>query len=135
MGKQRSSNRSAPGRIVAASLAAEVAAALEAGDKGRRDLTAAALGVGEWLAEQGQPGRWDLLDVEALLPRMGFACQEDVDSFLLALVGLVGHAGFSDQLPPGDAARILLHIRELATNPTVGDLAGQTAGQLRGLVH
>jgi hypothetical protein len=138
MGKgNRSRNKGAVGRIaiVAGSLAAEVAASVEAGEKERSDLTVAAIGVAEWLAEQGQPGRWDLLDVEAALPRMGFARQQDVDTFLLALVGLVGHAGFTDQLPPADAGRILLQIRELSTNPIVSNLAGQTAGQLRTMVH
>jgi hypothetical protein len=120
--------------IVAGSLAAEVAASLEAGEQQRRDLTVAAIGVAAWLAEQGQPGRWDLLDVEAALPRMGFARQQDVDTFLLSLVALVGHAGFTEQLPLQDAGRILLHIRELASHPIVSNLAGQTAGQLRTLV-
>ena len=131
----RSSDKATVGRIVAGSLAAEVAASLEAGEQQRRDLTVAAIGVAEWLAEQGQPGRWDLLDVEAALPRMGFARQQDVDTFLLSLVGLVGHAGFTEQLPPQDAGRILLQIRELASHPIVSNLAGQTAGQLRTLVQ
>ena len=138
MGKvSRSRNKAAVGRIaiVAGSLADEVADEVEAGVKERNDLTVAAIGVAQWLADQGQPGRWDLLDVEAALPRMGFARQQDVDTFLLALVGLVGHAGFTDQLPLDDAGRILLQIRELSSNPIVSDLAGQTAGQLRTLVH
>jgi hypothetical protein len=128
-------SRSGPPKIVAGSLAAEVAASVEAGPKQRGDLSAAAVCVGHWLAEQGQPGCWERLDVEAVLPRMDFARQDEVDTFLLSLVGLVGHAAFTEQLSRVDARRILLQIRELSSNPIVSELAGQTARHLRALVH
>jgi hypothetical protein len=119
--------------IVAHALASELAAVVEAGDREREDLMTAALGAGAWLAAQGRPGCWESLDVEAVLPAMDFAAQHQVDAFLLSLVGLVGHAAFSDQLARGDACRILAQIRDLASNRVVSDLAGQTAGQLRAM--
>ena len=133
--KQKMKKQKQPSTIVALSLAEAVAASVEAGEKERRDLVVAATCVGEWLAEQGRPGRWDTLDAEAVMQQMGFARQEEVDAFLLSLVALAGHAAFSDQLPCAHARRILLQIRDLSSNRLVSDLARQTAHQLQPRVN
>jgi hypothetical protein len=108
----------------------EAAEALGAGDEERDDLMSAALCVGEWLAEQGRPGRWGTVDAGAVLELMSLPTEAEAVTLLLSLVGLVGHAAFHEQVATRDAIRILRQIESLATNPHVRLLAAQASEQL-----
>src|SRR5215213_4850997 len=130
--KLRRQSRNQPRPLVALSLAEEAAAALGAAGPEREEFVTAAMCVGQWLAEQGRPGRWDTVDPAAVLDLMCFADQQQADAFLLTLVALFGHAGLNQHLPADDAARTLLQIRELSSNRVISELAGDTARQLAG---
>lgn len=118
-------------RIVAMTLAHEMADAVDADPEHRDGLVATALAVGEWLAETGHPGRWDLVDAHAVLAMLAIPDPVEVDGFLLTLAGLLGYAAFQEQLAPADARRALLQIADLTGNPAVKNFAAQTAATLR----
>jgi len=113
-------------------LAREMAAAVEAGDEEREELEGVALAVGQWLAEEGRPGRWDTLVPAEVLRAMGLPPGDQVNGFLLSLAGLVGHAALQGDLDEGAGRRILLEIQGLADSPPVAAFAGRIAGQLLG---
>ena len=115
---------------MALNLAEEAAVAFGATGQERQDLISAALCVGEWLAEQGRPGRWDTVDPAAVLELMSFATDDEGNAFLLSLVGLLGHAAFHEQLPIAATREILLQIQGLTKNPAVSTFAAQAAAQL-----
>jgi hypothetical protein len=117
-------------RLVAMTLAEEMAAAVGAGEEGREELVGVALAVGQWLAEEGRPGRWDTLVPAALLRALGLPPGHDANGFLLSLAGLVGHAAVQGDLEEAAAGRILREIAGLADSPPVTAFAAQLAGQL-----
>jgi hypothetical protein len=119
--------------IVAMTLAQEAAVAFGSDERDREQLVQAALGVGQWLADQGCPGRWDALDPAAVLELMSLSTEVETSAFLLALAGLVGHAAFHEQLAFADARRIMLEIKSLARDPAISAFAGKAAEQLRPL--
>jgi hypothetical protein len=121
----------APPRLTASTLAREAAAALGADPQQQEEMLSAALAVGQWLADQGRPGRWDTVDPAAVLDLMSFPRPEEGEPFLLALVGLFGHAAFTGQVAPEAGRRVLARIGELSRNRVISDLAAQTAAQLQ----
>jgi hypothetical protein len=119
-----------PKRIVALSLAHEMAAAVGAKGDDLQDLVFAALTTGEWLAEVGRPGCWETLEVDQvlrLLPDSHF----ERGNFLLALTGLLGYAGIEGHLAPAHACKSLAQIEALAEDAIIQNFARQAAAQVR----
>jgi len=123
------SESSAP-RIVAMSLAEELAAAVQADAQEHQDLVDAALSVGQWLADQGLPGRWDRIRPAAVLRCLDFLPPPDRERFLFSLVGLVGHAALLAKIPAAAAVRTLDETAALATVEAVRVFARTTAARL-----
>jgi hypothetical protein len=111
-------------------LAQDMAAAVDADVDHRDALIAAALCAGEWLAEEGLPGRWDRLDPAALLRAMDFQDRREGDALLLTLSGLVGYAALEGALPVRDARRVLLEIEALSQDPAVQQFAAQAVAAI-----
>jgi hypothetical protein len=117
-------------RIVAISLAEELAAAVQADAQEQQDLVDAALSVGQWLADQGLPGRWDRIRPAAVLRCLDFLPQPERERFLFSLVGLVGHAALLAKIPAAAAVRTLDETAALATVEAVRVFARTTAARL-----
>lgn len=94
-------------RLVAHSLATELAGAVGADPENRDELISVALAIGEWLASQGWPGRWDRVVPAKIVRALGPISQEERASFLLNLVALVGFAGLNRYIPVPSATAIL----------------------------
>jgi hypothetical protein len=116
--------------IEAVALAEDMAEAVGADPRERDSLVQTALAAGEWLADQGRPGRWDTLDPGGLLEAMAFPDAQETSRFLLSLGGLVGHAAFAGELEWEPARRLLLEIRDLTSHPAVTSFAAATARRL-----
>ncbi len=93
--------------VVAHTLAVELAGAVGADPRHRGELVGVALVIGEWLAAQGWPGRWDRVVPAKVLRALGPISEEERTSFLLSLVALVGYAGLNRDIPARSAAAIL----------------------------
>src|SRR5262245_5549282 len=106
-------------RLVAMTLAREMAAAVGAGEEQRDELVGVALAVGQWLAEEGRPGRWDTIDAGEVLRAMALPSRTENNGFLLTLAGLVGHAALQGDIPEPAARRTLLQIQGLADSQPV----------------
>ena len=117
-------------RIVAMSLAEELAEAVKADVQERQDLVDAALSVGEWLAEQGVPGRWDRIRPAEVLRCRDFLPPPERERFLFSLVGLVGHAALLARIPTAAAVRTLDETAALAQVEAVRVFARTTAARL-----
>ncbi len=117
-------------RIVAMSLAEELAAAVKADAQEHQDLVDAALSVGQWLADQGLPGRWDRIRPAAVLRCLDFLPPNERERFLFSLVGLVGHAALMARIPAAAAVRTLDETAALATVEAVRVFARTTAARL-----
>ena len=59
-------------RIVAVSLAEELADSVKADLEERQELVDAALCVGQWLADRGLSGRWDRIEPAEVLRSLDF---------------------------------------------------------------
>jgi hypothetical protein len=116
--------------IEAVALAEDMAGAVGADLRERETLVQTALTAGEWLADQGRPGRWDTLDLGALLEAQSFPDVHQASGFLLTLGGLIGHAAFGGEIEWGSARRLLLEIKDLSSNPAVSGFAAAAAKQL-----
>src|SRR5205814_1928089 len=116
--------------IEAVALAEDMAEAVQADPREREALVQTALAAGEWLADQGRPGRWETLDPAALLEAMAFGDPHQASGFLLSLGGLVGHAAFGGELEWEPARQLMLQIRDLTSSPAVTSFAAATARRL-----
>jgi hypothetical protein len=96
-----------PCRVVAHFLATELARAVGADPQHRNELIGTALTIGEWLADQGLPGRWDRVVPAKIILALGPISEEERASFLLSLVALVGYAGLNRYIPVRSASAIL----------------------------
>jgi len=121
----------APQRIVAMTLADELAGAVDADATQRQDLVDAALSVGQWLADQGHPGRWDKVKPAAILRCLDFLPNSERERFLFSFVGLLGHGALTGQIPHLPAKRSIDEISTLTSEETVRAFARTTAAQLR----
>jgi hypothetical protein len=121
-------------RLVAMNLARDLADAVGSRDEEREELVGVAMAVGQWLAEEGRPGRWDTIAPAEVLRVMALPAGNETSGFLLALAGLVGHAALTENLAEGAARRILLEIGGLADSPLVAAFAHKVAAELRGAV-
>jgi hypothetical protein len=119
--------------VVALTLAQEMAAAVRADAAERDTLVDAALCVGQWLADEGRPGRWDTVDVGAVLEQRSCTSERETTAFLVALGGLIGHAGFCGYVPVETARRNLLDIGGLSRSPIVRGFVDKAAVQLQRL--
>jgi hypothetical protein len=124
------SGNEAPPRIVAMSLAEELSAAVKADAREHQDLVDAALAVGQWLADQGLPGRWDRVHPAAVLRCLDFLPLPERERFLFSLVGLLGHAGLLARIPPLDAKRAIDEAAALTGEEAIRAFARTTAAQL-----
>jgi len=116
--------------IVAMVLADEMAAAVDADPGHREELREVALAVGQWLADEARPGRWDTIDAATVLRMMALEDEVQQGRFLLTLAGLLGYAALQGHLPIEPARRTLLQIEGLARSSAVAVFAAQTAAQL-----
>ena len=118
-------------RIVALSLAHEMAGVVGAQGDDLQDLVFAALTTGEWLAMKGRPGCWDTLDVAQVLQLLPPDDHFERGKFLISLAGLIGYAGIEGHLSPAQACRSLDQIEAIADDGIIANYARQTARQLR----
>jgi hypothetical protein len=120
-------------RIVAMSLAEELSAAVKADPQEHQELVDAALCVGQWLADHGQPGRWDRVRPAEVLECLDFLSPPARERFLFSLVGLVGHAALTARIPADAAVRTLDETALLAKVEAVRVFARTTAARLAAL--
>jgi hypothetical protein len=118
-------------RIVAMTLAQELASAVSAQPDERKQLIDSALSVGQWLADQGHPGRWDKVKPAEILRCLDFLPRTEQERFLFSFVGLLGHGALSGQIPPQSAKRSLEEISRLTQEGSVRAFACTTAAQLQ----
>jgi hypothetical protein len=118
-------------RIVAMTLAKELASAVSAQPEEREQLIDSALSVGQWLADQGHPGRWDKVKPAAILRCLDFLPRTEQERFLFSFVGLLGHGALSGQIPHQSARRSLEEISRLTQEEPVRAFARTTAAQLQ----
>jgi hypothetical protein len=120
-------------RIVAMALAKQLSAAVKADPQEHQDLVDAALSVGQWLADQGLPGRWDRVKPAEVLRCLDFLPPLKRERFLFSLAGLIGHAALTRQIPAAAALQALNETAALAEEDVVRVFARTTATQLAGL--
>ncbi|MGA7744802.1 MAG: hypothetical protein ABSF35_06705 [Polyangia bacterium] len=123
----------APRRIVAVTLADELAGAVSADATQRQDLVDAALSIGQWLADRGYPGRWDKAEPAAILRCLDFLPNDERERFLFSFVGLLGHGALTGQIPALPAKQSIDEISNLTSTDTVRAFARTTAAQLQPL--
>ena len=121
----------APPRIVAMTLADELAGAVGADEAQRQALVDAALSVGQWLADQGYPGRWDKVRPAAILRCLDFLPNDQRERFLFSFIGLLGHGALTGQIPHPPAKQSIDEISTLTGEETVRAFARTTAAQLQ----
>jgi hypothetical protein len=121
-------------RLVAMTLAQELSAAVKADAREHQDLVDAALSVGQWLADQGLPGRWDRVKPAEVLRCLDFLSPPERERFLFSLVGLVGHAGLLARIPAAAAIRTLEEVAALAEAQVIRVFARTTSARLAALV-
>jgi hypothetical protein len=121
----------APRRIVAMTLADELAGAVSADATQRQDLVDAALSVGQWLADQGYPGCWEKVRPAAILRCLDFLPNNERERFLFSFVGLLGHGALTGQIPTLPAKQSIDEICTLTDQETVRAFARATAAQLQ----
>lgn len=117
-------------RIVAMTLAEEFADAVDADAEHRQDLVDAALCVGQWLADQGVPGRWDRVRPAEVVRCLDFLSPPERERFLFSLVGLLGHAGLQERIPALEAKRAIDEAAALMQADGPRAFARATAAQL-----
>jgi hypothetical protein len=117
-------------RIVAMTLAKDLADAVKAGPAECQELVDAALCVGQWLADQGLPGRWDRLRPAEVLRGLDFLPAHQRERFLFSLVGLLGHAAFNGQLQPSAAKRSIDEVAVLTQEDVIRTFARTASVQL-----
>jgi len=120
-------------RIVAMSLAKEMADAVKADFQERQELVDAALCVGQWLADQVVPGRWDRVKPAEVLRGLDFLPPHERERFLFSLVGLLGHAAFNGQLHPSAAKRSIDDIAALTHEDVIRTFARTASTQLQAM--
>lgn len=121
-------------RIVALSLAEELADAVNAGPEERQELLDAALCVGQWLADRGLSGRWDRVDPGEVLRRLDFLPTSERERFLFSLVSLLGHAAFGGQLDPAAAKASIDKVAALTAEEVVRVFAETASAHLQRLM-
>jgi hypothetical protein len=120
-------------RIVAMSLATELADAVKAGPEECQEIVDAALCVGQWLADQGLPGRWDRVRPAEVLRGLDFLPPRERERFLFSLVGLLGHAAFNGQLQPSAAKRSIDEVATLTREDAIRVFAHTASVQLQAM--
>jgi hypothetical protein len=121
-----------PPRIVAMTLADELCAAVAADDRQRQDIADAALCVGQWLADEGIPGRWDRVRPAEVMRGLDFLSPPERERFLFSLIGLLGQAGLREHIPPVSARRAIEEAAGLSQADAIRAFAYATAAQLGG---
>jgi len=112
------------------SLASDLSAAVKAGPREHQELVDAALCVGQWLADQGLPGRWDRVRPVEVLRGLDFLSRSERERFLFSLVGLLGHAALMARIPPAAAKQSIDEAAALSGDETVQAFARATSAQL-----
>jgi hypothetical protein len=120
-------------RLVAMSLASELAAAVKADPREHQELVDAALCVGQWLADQGLPGRWDRVRPAEVLRCLDFLSPPERERFLFSLVGLLGHAALRAQIPVAAAKQSIDEAAKLTEEEAIRAFARATSAQLGAL--
>jgi hypothetical protein len=118
-------------RIVAVSLAEELADAVKAGPEERQELVDAALCVGQRLADRGLPGRWDRVEPVEVLRCLDFLPAPERERFLFSLVSLLGHAAFGGKLEPATAKASIDKVAALTHEEVVRVFAETASAQLQ----
>jgi hypothetical protein len=117
------------------SLAEELSAAVKADAREHQDLVDAALAVGQWLADQGLPGRWDRVRPACVLRCLDFLPRPEQERFLFSLVGLLGHAGLRARIPALSAKRAIDEAAALTGEEAIRAFARATSAQLARLAE
>lgn len=129
--ERRHQRRAYERRIDERALALELAQALDAGGEDRADLLEAARLVGAHLAARGRAGRWQDIDVAALLAKLGDADWMRRGRFQFALAGLVGWCGLRGYLHDRHVDALLDEIARLADDPIIRQYAQVGARRYR----
>jgi hypothetical protein len=116
--------------LVAMTLATDAADFMEADEEHHNDLVGTALAVGEWLADVGRPGRWDTLEVAALIDLLPDS-NGARDRFLFTLIGLLGFAALDERLPEPSVERSLREVACLTDDPIIANTALDTIRRLK----
>lgn len=112
------------------SLAADLSAAIKAGAREHQELVDAALCVGQWLADQGMPGRWDRVRPREVLRGLDFLSRPERERFLFSLVGLLGHGALLGHIPPAAAKQSIDEAASASGEEAVRVFARATSAQL-----
>jgi hypothetical protein len=121
-------------RIVAMTLAEELAKTVSASPDERGRLIDVALSIGQWLADEGYPGQWDMVRPVAILRCLDFLPEAEQDHFLFSLVGLLGHGALTGQISHHSAKRSLEEINSLTLAEPVRTFARTTLAQFQPLL-
>jgi len=106
-----------PRRLSAGELAIRMADAMDADQTMRKEIVVCAMCIGQWLSDQGTPGRWDCLVPEDVLHAMGPLSPQDESTFLYNLAGLVIHACLAEGITPQTARHLLEQLPRLTPDP------------------
>jgi len=117
-------------RIVAVSLAEELADAVKADREERQELVDAALCVGQWLADRGLSGRWDRIEPADVLRSLDFLPAPERERFLFSLVSLLGHAAFGGKLALGAAKASIDKVARLTHEEVIRVFAETASAHL-----
>ena len=120
--------------LVAATVAAEAAVTLGSTPEERVQLLDAAFCVGQWLADEGHPGRWDMVKPDSVLAGLVFLPEDEQEQFLLSLIGLLGTAAYNGNIPFRAARSQMKTITRIAKNDVTRALARSTAEGMRNLM-
>lgn len=121
-------------RIVAVSLAEELADAVSAGAEERQELLDAALCVGQWLADRGLSGRWDRIEPVEVLRCLDFLPVAERERFLFSLVSLLGHAAFGGKLDPAAAKTSIDKVAALTREEVIRVFAETASAHLQRMI-
>lgn len=119
--------------VVPCRLANRMADAVSSDALERAQLVDVAMYLGDWLSARDQPGRWDLIDLRAVMVGLASWPRDVQRRALLQMVGLVGFAAFDEQLEPRAAADVLAGVMGLTREESIITLASSTVRKLQGL--
>jgi hypothetical protein len=122
-----------PPRIVAMTLATEFADSAAVSLEERQSLIDTALCVGQWLADQGCPGRWDRVDPAGVLRCLDFISPDEKERFMFSLVALLGYAAINGLVAPRAAKRSIDEVAVLTRMDATRNFAKTAMRQIQSM--
>ncbi len=112
-----------PGRIIAMSLAQDLAQTVSAQPHEREFMIQTAILIGTWLLDEGRPGDWNSINPKAVVNLVPFQDATERSAFLFTFASLVGHAAHGNQIDAVAATTCLEQIAQLADHPAISTFA------------